>query len=57
VDITDPHYLIHCVHHIPLITGDSGCTPVTFVGPSIKLNNNGVVKVNSIEEVARLHKV
>jgi hypothetical protein len=37
MDITDPRYLIHCVHHIPLITGDSGCTPVTFVGPGIKL--------------------
>jgi hypothetical protein len=28
VGITDPCYLIHCVHHIPLITGDSGCPPV-----------------------------
>jgi hypothetical protein len=37
VDITDLRYLIHRVHHIPLITGDSGCPPVTFVGPGIKL--------------------
>ncbi|KAJ7240931.1 P-loop containing nucleoside triphosphate hydrolase protein [Mycena rebaudengoi] len=33
VGITDAHYLIHHLHHIALITGDSGCTPVTFVGP------------------------
>ncbi|KAJ7252223.1 hypothetical protein C8J57DRAFT_1238097 [Mycena rebaudengoi] len=37
VGITDPHYIIYHVHHITLITGDSGCTPVTFVGPGIKL--------------------
>jgi hypothetical protein len=38
VGITDPHYLIYHIHHITLITGDSGCTPVTFVGPGIELS-------------------
>jgi hypothetical protein len=31
VGITDLRYLIHRVHHISLITGDSGCPPV-FTG-------------------------
>jgi hypothetical protein len=28
VGITDPHYLICDIHHIAMITGDSGCPPV-----------------------------
>jgi hypothetical protein len=42
VGITDPHYLIHHIHHITLITGDSGCTLVTFVSLGIKLRTAGV---------------